>query len=140
MPAKKFNPHKLAIIPRSNICTKANRTSCFLMRYFFPRHKGGSLQRTGLYSSGVWQFFLVSTRCFSLPGIRKSAAIFAFLFNCTPAGRTSDCLRVDAWCNVCGQAHWDVTVRFLLLRYSVVCTVESLSFILSPIYILICMY
>ena len=35
--------------------------------------------------------------------------------------------RVGAWRRVFGQAHRDITVGFLLLRYSVVCTVESLS-------------
>ena len=35
--------------------------------------------------------------------------------------------RVWAWCCVCCQAHQGLTVWFLLLRYSVVCSVESLS-------------
>ena len=63
---------------------------------------------------------------------------FAFLLNCMLSGQTSDSLmnqlqnlsideRVGALCCVCGWAHWWLTVGFLLLRYSVVCTVESLS-------------
>ena len=35
--------------------------------------------------------------------------------------------RVGAWCCILGQAHRDLTVGFLLVRYSVVCTVESVS-------------
>ena len=39
-----------------------------------------------------------------------------------------------------GQPHHRLTVGFILLRYSVVCPVESLCLVLSPFYILICMY
>ena len=63
---------------------------------------------------------------------------FAFLFNCTPVGRTLDSMpgtlwlfrlkeMVGAWCFGCCQAHRDLPVGFLLLRYSVLFTVESLS-------------
>ena len=34
---------------------------------------------------------------------------------------------VGTWCFGCCQAHWGLPVRFLLLWYSVLCTVESLS-------------
>ena len=44
---------------------------------------------------------------------------FAFLFNCTPAGRTSDLRRLRL----------ALTVGFLLLRCSVVYTVEFIYFI-----------
>ena len=60
---------------------------------------------------------------------------FAFLFNRTPVGRTSDSLTVlkdlsidemvRTWCFICCQAHQGLPVGFLLLRYSVLCTVES---------------
>ena len=43
--------------------------------------------------------------------------------------------RVGVWLGQPG-----LTVGFLLLLYSVVCTVESLSFFLSPFYTSICMY
>ena len=63
---------------------------------------------------------------------------FALLFNCTPVGLTSDSMtvptideRVVAGSCVCCQAHRGLTVGFLLLRYSVVCTYESLSLFLS---------
>ena len=58
---------------------------------------------------------------------------FAFLFNCTPVGRNSDLKdlsideMVEAWCSAVGRAHWGLTVGFILLRYSVLFTVESLS-------------
>ena len=63
---------------------------------------------------------------------------FAFFFNCTPAGQTSDLWqfrlkyisideRVRIWCCVCGRAHQGLTYGFLLLQYSVVYTVESFS-------------
>ena len=62
----------------------------------------------------------------------------AFLFNCTPVGLTSDSMTVPtideravAGSCVCCQAHRGLTVGFLLLRYSVVCTYESLSLFLS---------
>ena len=58
---------------------------------------------------------------------------FAFLFNCTLVGRTSDlktALLMRWWgpdaLAVC-LAHWGLPVGFLLLRYSVLFTVESLS-------------
>ena len=34
---------------------------------------------------------------------------------------------VEAWCFGCCQAHWGLPVGFLLLRYSVLYTVEPLS-------------
>ena len=61
---------------------------------------------------------------------------FAFLFNCTPVSRTSDSLRfwlqdlsIDgrALCFDCCQTLWGLPVGFLILRYSVLCTVEYLS-------------
>ena len=62
---------------------------------------------------------------------------FTFLFNCTPVGlqtlwwfRLKD-LSIDemvgAWCFGCCQDHRGLPVGFLLLRYSVLFTVESLS-------------
>ena len=63
---------------------------------------------------------------------------FASLFNCTPVGRTSDYDGSDLktyllmrWYGpdalaVC-RAHWGLPVGFLLLWYSVLFTVESLS-------------
>ena len=36
-------------------------------------------------------------------------------------------LSIDERCCVCGQAHQGLTVGFLLLQHTVVCTVESLS-------------
>ena len=65
---------------------------------------------------------------------------FAYLFNCTPVGRTSDSMTlrnkdasIDEMYELvyfgCCQARRDlhIPVGFLLLRYSVLCTVESLS-------------
>ena len=58
---------------------------------------------------------------------------FAFLFNCTPVVPTlaSMTVPIDAMvgegCFGCCQAHRGFAVGFLLLRYSVLCTVESLS-------------
>ena len=64
---------------------------------------------------------------------------FAFLFNCTPVGRTSDSMAVPtvkdlsidemvgAWCFGCCHIHKGLPVGFLLLWYSVLFTVESLS-------------
>ena len=59
---------------------------------------------------------------------------FAFLFNCMLVGRTSDSMTVrtidemvGASCFGCCQAHRGLPVGFLLLRYTVLCTVESLS-------------
>ena len=61
----------------------------------------------------------------------KYESNFAFLFNCTLVVRTSDSMMVDemvgAWCFGCCQAHRGLPVGFLLLQYSVLCTVESLS-------------
>ena len=63
---------------------------------------------------------------------------FAFLLNCTPVGRTSDYDGSDfetyllvRWLGpdvlaVC-RARWGLPVGFLLLRYSVLFTAESLS-------------
>ena len=45
--------------------------------------------------------------------------------------------RIVVWCRVFGQAHQGWTVGFILLRYSVCCTVHSFCFVLSPFYILI---
>ena len=63
---------------------------------------------------------------------------FAFLFNCTRVGLTSDSMTVPtideravAGSCVCCQAHRGLTVGFPLLRYSVVCTYGSLSLFLS---------
>ena len=63
---------------------------------------------------------------------------FAFLYDCTPAGVWHFSLkylsineRVWALCCVYSCAHWGLTVGFVLLRYSVVCTVESLYFFIS---------
>ena len=63
---------------------------------------------------------------------------FAFLFNCTPISgpqilcrvRLTDLSidkRIGAWCRVMGQTLRGLTVGFILLRYSVGCTAESLS-------------
>ena len=63
---------------------------------------------------------------------------FAFLFNCTPVGRLQTLWRfllkdlsidemVGAWCFGCCQAHRGLPIGFLLLRYSVLFTVKSLS-------------
>ena len=50
---------------------------------------------------------------------------FAFLFNCTIAGQALNGMaRTDVASVV--MTTWGLTVGFLLLRYSVVCTVESL--------------
>ena len=46
---------------------------------------------------------------------------FAFLFNCTPMGRTSDSMMVPT------KTHGVLPFRFYLLWYSVLFTVESLS-------------
>ena len=77
---------------------------------------------------------------------------FAFLFNCTPVGRTSDSLTfplkrlisrwdgmglIDLAVKSC-QTHRGLPVGFLLLRYSVLCTnVWVLIFALFSFYILI---
>ena len=61
-----------------------------------------------------------------------------FPLNCMPVGRTSDFMKVrlkdlsidemvGTWCFGCCQAHQGLPVGFLLLRYSVLRTVESLS-------------
>ena len=42
---------------------------------------------------------------------------------------------VEAWCFGCCQAHQGLPVGFLLLRYSVLCTVESLSCFISFLYL-----
>ena len=63
---------------------------------------------------------------------------FTFLLNCMPVGRPSDSMTVrfkdlsfdelvGAWCFGCCQAHQGLPVGFILLRYSVLFTVESLS-------------
>ena len=65
---------------------------------------------------------------------------FAFLFNCTPVGQTSDSMMVPSnlktyllmrWYGpdalAVRQAHQGLPVGFLLLPYSVLFTVESLS-------------
>ena len=46
---------------------------------------------------------------------------------------------VGAWCFGCCQANWGLPVGFLLLRYSVLFTDESLSFLYLLFYILIYM-
>ena len=43
--------------------------------------------------------------------------------------------RVGALCCVCCQAYRDLTVRFLFLRYSAVCSVKSLSLFISFLYL-----
>ena len=58
---------------------------------------------------------------------------FAFLFNCTPMGRTSDYDGFDLKTYLLMRRQGPdalavvLPVGFLLLRYSVLCTVESLS-------------
>ena len=79
---------------------------------------------------------LQQTACLVVSPITVSN--FAFLFNCTPVGRTSDSMMVrlkdlsidemvgsDALA-VC-RAHQGLPVGLLLLRFSVLFTVESLS-------------
>ena len=67
-----------------------------------------------------------------------TVGIFAFLFYCTPAGQTSDSTIVPTWRLIYRWGGWGLmlwllschrglTVGFLLLRYSVVCTFEYLS-------------
>ena len=46
---------------------------------------------------------------------------------------------VAYFCVFC-RAYWVLTVGFLLLKYSVVCTVESLFFVLSPFYVYLNLY
>ena len=42
---------------------------------------------------------------------------------------------VEAWCFCCCQAHWSLPVGFLVLEYSVLCTVESISLFISFLYL-----
>ena len=72
---------------------------------------------------------LQQTACLVVNSI--SVGNSAFLFKCTLASRTSCSMSIDemVWTPCCGRGHLGLTVGFLLLRYSVLCTVESLSLI-----------
>ena len=85
--------------------------------------------------------------CFNIDVLRRTACLvvgpitvgnFAFLFNCTPVGQASGSVVVPTWGLVCWwgwgpgalavcPAHRGLPVGFLLLRCSVLFTVESLS-------------
>ena len=75
---------------------------------------------------------------------------FAFPFNCTPVGRTSDYITVPikdlwdemvgAWCFGCLSGPRGLPVGFILLRYSVFFYCRVLIFAVSPCYILIYMF
>ena len=71
---------------------------------------------------------------------------FAFLFNCSPVGPTSDSMTVwlkdlsidemvGDWCFGCCQVYRSLPVGFLSLRYSVLFTVESLSLLYLFLYL-----
>ena len=63
---------------------------------------------------------------------------FAFFFNCTPVGQTSDSdLKTYLFMRLLGPDALAVVraVGFLLLRYSVLCAVESLSCLISFLYL-----
>ena len=89
---------------------------------------------------------LQQTACFVVNPIAVSN--FAFLFNCTPVGRTSDSMMVPlkdlsidemvgARCFGCCQAHRGLPVGFLLLPFISFIYYLVLIFALSPFYILI---
>ena len=81
---------------------------------------------------------LQQTACLVVNPIMVGNFAFLFKINCTPVGRTSDSMtvptkRLNYWWDVRGLMLWllsgplGATCWFLLLRYSVLFTVESLS-------------
>ena len=131
----------------ASLCLKSCEDHSLLKGY-----NGGlwkNIYRSGPYSINVLQ----QTACLVVNPI--TVGNFAFLLNCTPVGVRLAGLQtlwrfwlkdlsideiVGAWCFVCCQHHQGLPVWFLLLRYSVLFTVESLSLLYLLFYILIYMF
>ena len=138
------NMHRLGTVSKRNTCTaKLQQVSLVILIWWLGVKKMKKIVGSNNFSAQLIKIIshykkigyninvLQQTACLVVNPI--TVGNFAFLFNCTPVGRNSDLKdlsideMVEAWCSAVGRAHRGLTVGFILLRYSVLFTVESLS-------------